>query len=204
MAGVAAGDAHAACAPQTVRQRDERAQLILTGVVESGPQTPARMRVESWQKGTGPATVDLDTGIYDYGGFGEGIAPQPGERWRIFGQWHDGLVVTGACFGSHAVAAPSSAPALAIGSSNALSVPATFAGRPLAGRLPTLRVSAGRARALRVPAGIEDVRLVASRGGARLTRSHGRWTLRVPAGGRPSGRLVADAGDAFYAVALRA
>lgn len=202
--GLAATDARAACAPQTARQRDERAPLILTGVIESGPVTPARMRVEAWEKGRGPATVDLDTGIYDYGAFGEGISPQPGERWRIFGQLNDGQIVTGSCFGSHAVAAPPVAPALAIGSASVPAVQSTFAGRPLSAALSQLRVAPGKPRALRVPAGVEDLRLLGARGGVRLTAKRGRWTLHVPAGRRPGGRIVADTGDAFFAVALQA
>ncbi|MDX6725249.1 MAG: hypothetical protein QOK49_54 [Baekduia sp.] len=204
VAGIAAGDAHAACGPQTVRQRDDRAPLILTGVIESGPQTPARLRVESWQKGTGPGAVDLDTGVYADYAFGEGIYPHPGERWRIFGQWHDGMVVTGTCFGSRLITAPPSGPpTLSAGSATAQAVPAGYGGRPLAGALPTLRVAPGRPRELRVPSEVGDLRLVGARGGAKLTRKKGRWTLHVPAGDRPGGgRLVADTGDAFYAVRL--
>ena len=202
--GAVAADAHAACAPQTIRQRDERAPLILTGVIETGPVTPARMRVELWEKGSGPATVDLDTGVYDYGAFDEGISPQPGERWRIFGQWHDGEVVTGACFGSHAVLAAPGAPTLAIGSASAPAVQSTFAGRPLAATLSQLRVPTGRPRTLRVPADVKDLRLVGARGGVTLTSKKGRWTLHVPAGARPGGRIVADTSDAFFAVELQA
>src|SRR4051812_24620766 len=104
--GLSAADAGAACPPQTARQQSERAPVIVTGVFDSGPVTPAHMRVEAWEKGSGPAEVDLDTGIYEDSAFGESIAPKPGERWRIYGQWHDGLIVTGACFGSHLVAGP--------------------------------------------------------------------------------------------------
>src|SRR5688572_27298201 len=103
--GLFTADAGAACAPQTARQQSERALVILTGVVETGPITPARVRVETYEKGTGPAAVDVDTGIYEDAAFGESIAPRPGERWRIYGDWHEGKLVTGACYGSHQLTA---------------------------------------------------------------------------------------------------
>src|SRR4051794_13381582 len=138
MAGLATAGAAAACAPQTIRQQDERSPVILTGVVESGPVTPARVRVDSWQRGTGPAEVDIDTGIYDGAAFDDSIAPQPGERWRIFGVWHDGLVVTGQCYGSHEIGADSRPPTFALGQSSAFAAASTFAGRPITGALPRL------------------------------------------------------------------
>src|SRR3954471_4914455 len=101
IAGLLTADTAVACAPQTIRQQSGRAAVILTGVVESGPVTPARIRVEEWERGKGPAEVDVDTGIYDDAAFDDSISPQPGERWRIYGVWHDGVVVTGLCYGSH-------------------------------------------------------------------------------------------------------
>ena len=203
IAGLATADAAAACAPQTIRQQDERAPVILTGVVESGPVTPARVRVDSWQRSTGPAEVDLDTGIYDGAAFDDSIAPQPGERWRIFGVWHDGTLVTGQCYGSHAIAADSQPPTFTLGRARAVATPSTFAGRPLNGALPRLNAKAVAKGKLRVASWVQDVRLVGATGGAKLTRSHGTWTLRLPPHGRPGGTLVADTGDAFYAVGLR-
>ena len=201
--GLAAADPAAACAPQTIRQQDERSPVILTGVVESGPITPARIRVEDWERGTGPAEVDLDTGIYDDAAFDDGIAPQPGERWRIFGVWHDGVVVTGQCYGSHAITGEPQAPTLALGGASAFAARSTYAGRALTGALPRLAARSGTRRTLRAASWVLDVRLVGPTGGARLSRSHGRWTLRLPPHGRPGGTLVADTGDAFFAVRLR-
>ena len=198
-----AESAGAACAPQTPRQLGERAPVILTGVVESGPVTPAKIRVEVYDKGKGPAVIDVDTGIYDDAAFGESIAPQPGERWRIYGQWHGGTLITDSCWGSHEITAAQQAPAFAFGRTAALGARSTFAGRIPGGSLPRLTVAPGK-RSLRVSSWVQDVRLLGARGGVKLKQSKGLWTLRVPTQGRPGGTLVADTGDAFYAVRLQA
>src|SRR3954449_7896351 len=111
-----------------MRQMDERAPVILTGGVLSGPVTPARIAVETYEKGSGPSEVQVDTGIYDDAAFDESIAPQPGERWRIYGEGDGTTLVTGLCYGSHEVAPGSSAPTLAIAEASATASRATFAG----------------------------------------------------------------------------
>src|SRR5205085_1898323 len=105
--------------------------------------------------------------------------------------------------GSHEVPGPLQAPTLALGRARAATARATFAGRAVSGSLPRLDAVAGQKRTLRVPSWVQDVRLVGARGGARLTVVKGRWTLRLPAGGRPGGTLVADTGDGFFAARLR-
>jgi len=192
-----------ACAPQSVRQQSERAPVIFTGTVVAGPTTPARIWVEQWERGKGPQEVSVDTGIYDDASFDESISPEPGERWRIYGTWHDGVVITGLCYGSHEVATPPNPPTFALGTASAFGIRASFAGRPLSGDLPLLDAVAGATKTLRVASWVRDVRLVGARGGAKLTSSKGKWTLRLPVGGKPRGTLVADTGDAFFAVKLR-
>jgi hypothetical protein len=203
MVGALVEPAVAACPPLSARQGAETARLILTGVVETGPVSPARMRVEVWEKARGPATVEVDTGIYEDYALGEGIAPQPGERWRIYGERQGGRVLTGTCEGSHRIDVTPAAPRLAIAGASALLVRSTFAGRPLSGAAAPLSASPGRATRVRFSKPVLDVRIVGGPRKARLSRRGGAWLLRLPAGARGTSRLVADTGDAFFVARVR-
>ena len=193
-----AGRAEAACPQQGARQQAELAGVILSGVVESGPLSPATIRVERWEKGRGVGGsefIEVETGVHEDYVLSEGIDPRPGERWRIFGTWEGELVVTGVCHGSRRLDAPPAAPSLA----GVPLAPARFAGRPLTGALPRLAVGPGR---LRLSLPVADARLLGAPRGVRLIARRGRLRLRVAPRARRLGRLVVDTGSGFYAARI--
>jgi hypothetical protein len=67
--------------------------------------SPATFRVLEYQKGSGPPTVQVETGT-SVGGdrmvsiTSVGISPSAGERWQIFGSFDGGFVRTSTCAGS--------------------------------------------------------------------------------------------------------
>lgn len=201
IAGVLAAEAESACRAVPAADQARLAPLVFTGVVESGPLTPAVLRVELWEKGSGPDRVALDTGQYADYALGDSIAPQPGERWRIFGEPDGDLVATGTCWGSVVVAADPVAPLLAAGPRRIAMARSTWTGVGMLGRPPL--VSAPVGTRLRLAQGVLGVRVLGTgRKRASASRRSGRFTVRVPA--RRTLTLVADTGTGFFAARVRA
>jgi hypothetical protein len=84
--------------------------MVFEGVARPGAAlddsltSPATFDVVAYQKGSGPAIVEVETGT-SAAGEGQvlssvGIYPRAGERWQIFGDLQDGFVSTSACAGS--------------------------------------------------------------------------------------------------------
>lgn len=206
--------AHAACSNTAAREQAELATVILTGVVESGPTSPAWVRVETWEKGSGPAVVEVDTGVYEDYALAEGLALRPGERWRLYGALEHGELITDACWGSHVLPARAVAPDVrtaplrrhgrVLGTAQVRTVAATFGGRALtAAALPVLTVPRRTPLRLRFSGRVADARLVGAPRGARLVHGRKGWTLRLPARARRAGRLVVDTRDGFFAALVR-
>ena len=198
--GLWGAQADAACRAIPPADQSRLAPLIFTGTFESGPITPAVIRVEQWEKGTGPALVEVDTGIYEDYALGEGISPRPGERWRIFGEPVDGQVLTGACDGSRRVAGAPLAPSAKVGARSVPLARATWLGTPLGPAMPQITVPAGSRVTL--TGKVLAVRVLGRQARAARRRG-GRWSVRVPAAGRTI-RIVADTGSGFFAARLRA
>jgi hypothetical protein len=196
------GQAHAACRAISPADQSRLAPLILTGVFESGPFTPAVIRVEAWEKGKGPDVVEVDTGIYEDYSLGEGISPNPGERWRIYGELDGDVVLTGACDGSRLVTAEPLAPAAGVGSAKTTLAPATWNGTALAPSAPLPRIPAPRGKRVRFSPGVVAVRVLGARK-ARAAGTGGRFAYRMPAKATRPVRIIADTGSGFFAAVLR-
>lgn len=86
------------------------ARLVFVGVMLPGPRmrgvltSAARMRVERYLKGSGPAAVSVSTALTINGNSitiaEDGIEPRPGERWRIYTQSRAQPFDTSICLGS--------------------------------------------------------------------------------------------------------
>ena len=88
--------------------------MVFTGIMLPGPtvQTgsgsvladPARIRVERWIKGGGPAIVTVATGVRPTGGEAvvseDGIQPLAGQRWTIYTTSRRAPYQTSICAGS--------------------------------------------------------------------------------------------------------
>ena len=98
--------ARAMCIQQSESKALTNAQVVLDGVVLEGPGSPARLRVVRYIKGSGPSEVNVATGVARRAdgvitGTAEGIAPVPGERWRIYSHgWVGDVLATSSCTGS--------------------------------------------------------------------------------------------------------
>jgi hypothetical protein len=110
----------ASCAALTVSQQFSGAALIFDGTVLAGPTvpgtggvlaSPARVRVEHYVKGSGPAVVSVDTGVAAAGGAvsatEDGIQPHAGERWQILTSSSSQPYETSLCAGSRPLPAGS-------------------------------------------------------------------------------------------------
>jgi hypothetical protein len=104
----------ASCAALSPAQQLAAARLVFVGVTLPGPTTrlggrrvlgsPARLRVERYLKGHGPRTALVDTAVR-IGAHGvtvaeDGIAPSPGQRWKIYTSSRRQPFQTSICGGS--------------------------------------------------------------------------------------------------------
>lgn len=103
----------ASCAFATPAQYLARAQVAFVGTMLAGPAdqgvllSPARVRVQRYLKGAGPAIVPVLTGLRKSGshlaGTGEGIRARAGQRWRIYATSAAMPLQTSDCDGSSQV-----------------------------------------------------------------------------------------------------
>jgi hypothetical protein len=98
----------------TPRQQLAAAKVIVVGRMLRGHWTriggqrvllsPARMRVQRYVKGSGPRTVEVQTGVRLVNRqiqFEEdGILPSAGQRWEIFSSSRSAPLQTSVCLGS--------------------------------------------------------------------------------------------------------
>jgi hypothetical protein len=105
----------ASCAGLTPSQRFAAAKVVFDGTMLSGATvpsangilaSPARVRVEHYLQGSGPAVVTVQTAIKNLRSRGtrvseDGIRPRAGERWRIYASSASEPYSTSICLGSH-------------------------------------------------------------------------------------------------------
>lgn len=110
----------ASCVGFTPSQERAVAKVILVGRMLPGPSTvvaghqvllsPARMRVVSYLKGSGPRLASVQTGARRLDGrvwiAEDGIMPAAGQRWKIFSSTRRPLFATSTCLGSRQLLIP--------------------------------------------------------------------------------------------------
>ena len=104
-------------------------------------QTPARARILSYDKGSGPAELDVSTGLGSRFFVSEGINPKAGETWRLYGSLSpNGSLGTSLCSGSLVMPAqPATASITAAGVTRQLAA-ANTSGRARSGTLATVKM----------------------------------------------------------------
>lgn len=108
------GGARAMCLPATDAERLAAADAVFEGLVVRGLDSPARLKVLRYIKGTGPKEVSVETGsLRNRDGTTTstsiGIKPRRGETWLIYGlATRKGVVITSSCAGSRRLSEPSS------------------------------------------------------------------------------------------------
>lgn len=105
----------ASCTRESGSGQRARADAVFLGVALDGPAadgylvSPARFEVLEYEKGTGARVVDVTTGTLVEGlhmtALSNGIHPEAGERWRIYGRHNGEVIETSACDGSHRIGA---------------------------------------------------------------------------------------------------
>ena len=106
--------AGAMCLPATEAERLAAANAVFEGIVVRGPDSPARLKVLRYIKGSGPNEVSVETastrnrdGTTTSSSIG--IRPHPGETWLIYGLGkRKGAVITSSCAGSRRLSGASS------------------------------------------------------------------------------------------------
>jgi hypothetical protein len=89
---------------------------MLPGRTIDGPDgllvSPARVRVERYIKGSGPAVVTVETAVISTGNgeAAEGIMAHPGQTWKIYTTSRHQPFLTSDCDGSHSTAGVSGTP----------------------------------------------------------------------------------------------
>ncbi len=97
------------------------ARVVFVGTMLPGPaatiggkqvlQSPARVRVSRYLKGSGPGVVEVDTGAQGADALAEdGIQPAPGQRWQIYSSSARTPFATSICAGSGQAAGNGTAP----------------------------------------------------------------------------------------------
>lgn len=102
--------ATALCAPHAPAGSFMRAEVVFTGVALDGANVggmltdPVSFKVAEYQKGSGPAIVQVETGTSGNGEYvgtsSTGLTASAGRRFQIFGTVEDDVVKTSACAGS--------------------------------------------------------------------------------------------------------
>jgi hypothetical protein len=89
---VSPSSAVAVCARRSPAAVSRQAEVIVDAVALPGPArsdgallSPARFRVERYDKGTGPKTIEAVTGDLPAAYVSEGLHVRAGERWRLIG-----------------------------------------------------------------------------------------------------------------------
>jgi hypothetical protein len=101
------------CLPATDAEHFAAADIVFEGLVVRGPESPARLNVLRYIKGSGPKELSVETGnIRNPDGTmtstSVGIRPLPGETWLIYGLGNrKGAVITSSCAGSRRLSAQS-------------------------------------------------------------------------------------------------
>jgi len=156
--------ASAACALSSVEGLTRQSPVVVTAKAQAGPLaqngvgllSPASFRVVSYDQGSGPQELKVQTALTTASGglvaMSEGVNPLAGQTWRLWGTFApDGALQTSVCAGSALVGAQQ-APTLAAGRRRATMRVASFAGVPRRGALPTVTVRHGTKALLRLPA----------------------------------------------------
>ena len=186
--------ASAACAARPATEWGDSVPLVFVGRALDA-NSPARFQVLAYEKGGGAAERLVSTGQP------EGISPQPGELFRIYGRDEGGTVAAGACFNAHRIFAPLDPFAVTLAGRRITPLPSTLAGDTAPTPAPRVRT---RAAVVHLFSGrpLTYVRVM-RRGQVIATATSGPdrvlWTIPVPRG---NSRLVLDTGDRAYAGAL--
>jgi hypothetical protein len=112
---IVSGGSSASCAGLTRAQEMTHANVVIEGIMLSGPTvptgssrvltSPARVHVLRYLKGDGPSVVKIQTGFSPQGSdvavTEDGIQPRPGERWIIYSSSRSQPFTTSLCGGSH-------------------------------------------------------------------------------------------------------
>src|SRR4051812_4012559 len=199
---LAPASAHAACAiPDLDGAPIDVVARPLPGpaVPGGGLLSPAWFAVKTYLKGDGPPMIPvttgatlLPTGVYSL--VGEGLFPHPGELWRLYGSFDNGVLQSGTCNGSHTLPDPPPAPSLTAAGRTVTPLPSNLAG-VTAARAPHVRIAS---RVLKLRSSLPLLSVRSARNDRELARATGKgiaWNLKLPAG---ESRVVVDTGDRAY------